>query len=91
MAFEPPPTQAMMALGSRPSFSRIWRRDLFAGDAMEVAHHGGVRMRAEHAAQQVVRGAHIGDPVAHGFVDGVLSVFEPELTPRTSAPSRRMR
>ena len=29
-------------------------------------------MRAEHAAEQVMRAADVGDPVAHGFVDGVL-------------------
>ena len=29
-------------------------------------------MRPEHAAQQIMRGADIGHPVAHGFVDGVL-------------------
>ena len=27
---------------------------LFADDAVEVAHHGGIRMRAQHAAQQVM-------------------------------------
>ena len=40
--------------------------------AMEVAHHGGIRMRAESAAEQVVSGADVGDPVAHGFADGVF-------------------
>ena len=29
-------------------------------------------MRAEDAAEEVVRGADVGDPVAHGFVDGVF-------------------
>ena len=29
-------------------------------------------MRAEHAAEQVMRGADVGDPVAHGLVDGVF-------------------
>ena len=29
-------------------------------------------MRSQHAAQKVMRGADIGHPVAHGFVDGVL-------------------
>ena len=29
-------------------------------------------MRAQHRAEQIVRGADVGDPVAHGFVDGVL-------------------
>ena len=42
------------------------------GDLVKVAHHGGIRMRSQHAAQQVMRGAHVGHPVAHGFVDRVL-------------------
>ena len=29
-------------------------------------------MRAERAAEQIVGGADVGDPVAHGFADGVL-------------------
>ena len=45
---------------------------LFADDAMEVADHGRIRMRAQYAAQKVMRGADIGDPVAHRFVDGIF-------------------
>ena len=72
MALEPPPTQAMMAVGSlRFGFQNLLAR-LFADDAVEVAHHRGIRMRAEDAAEQVMRGADVGDPVAHGFVDGVF-------------------
>src|SRR5579864_5035373 len=29
-------------------------------------------MRSEHAAQQIVRGADVGDPVAHRLVDSIL-------------------
>ena len=48
-------------------------RSRFAPDHfVKVAHHGRIRMRAQHAAQQVMRGAHVGDPVAHGFVDRVF-------------------
>ena len=72
MAFEPPPTQAMIAVGSRPFGLQDLLAGFLADDAMEVAHHRRVRMRSQHAAQQVVRGADVGDPVAHGFVDGVL-------------------
>src|SRR5208282_6525018 len=50
--------------------------DLGAGfasnDAMKVAHHGRIRMRSKHAAKQVMGGANVGDPVAHGFVDRVF-------------------
>ncbi len=41
-------------------------------DGLKIADHGRVRMRAEHGAEQIVRGAHVGDPIAHGFVDGVF-------------------
>ncbi len=45
----------------------------FAADAgVEIAHHRGIRMRAENRAEKIVRGADVGDPVAHGFVDGVF-------------------
>ena len=43
-----------------------------ADDAMKIAHHHGIGMRAENRTEQVVRRAHVGDPVAHGFVDRVL-------------------
>src|ERR1035438_1239524 len=43
-----------------------------SNDAVEVAHHGRIGMRSKHAAQQVMRGADVGDPVPHGFVDGVF-------------------
>ena len=29
-------------------------------------------MRAENRAEQIMRGAHVRDPVAHGFVDGIF-------------------
>ena len=40
--------------------------------AVEVAHHGRIRMRPQYAAEQVVRGADVRDPVTHGLVDGVF-------------------
>src|SRR6266403_3191220 len=50
--------------------------NLFAGlaanDGLKITHHSGIRMRAEHGPEQIMRGAHIGDPVSHGFVDGVF-------------------
>ena len=72
MAFEPPPTQAMIALG-KLAFRLQNLRPGFASDHfVEVAHHRRIGMRAQHAAQQIMRGADIGDPVAHGLVDGVF-------------------
>src|SRR5215469_16856466 len=35
----------------------------FASDhGMEVAHHSRIRMRAQHAPQQIMRGADVSDP-----------------------------
>ena len=48
------------------------RARLVADDALELAHHGGIGMRAERGAEQIIGVAHIGDPVAQGFVDGIL-------------------
>src|SRR5712692_1793606 len=41
-------------------------------DGLKIAHHLRIGMRAEHRAEQVVRGADVGDPVAHGLVDSIL-------------------
>jgi len=50
--------------------------DLFAGfaadDRLKIAHHRGVRMRAKNGAEKIVRRSNVGDPIPHGFVDGVL-------------------
>ena len=50
--------------------------DLFAGfaadDHLKIADHRGIGMRAENGAEEIVRGADVGDPIAHGLVDGVL-------------------
>src|ERR1700722_18635902 len=35
-------------------------------DLVKIAHHRGVRMGAEHAAQKIMRGANVGYPIAHG-------------------------
>src|SRR5437762_2936054 len=43
-----------------------------ANHRMKIADHGGIRMSAQHTAQQVMSVADIGDPVAHCLVDGVL-------------------
>ena len=45
---------------------------LHADDALEVAHHDGERVRPGRGAEAVVGVVRVGDPVAEGFVDGVL-------------------
>ena len=44
----------------------------FSGNLVEVAHHRRIRMRSQHAAEQIVRGRHIGDSIAHRFIDRVF-------------------
>ena len=77
MAFEPPPTQAMSKSGRRSSCSNICRARFVADDALKIPHHHGIRMRAVSGAENVMRVADIGDPIAHGFVDGFLQGFLP--------------
>ena len=48
------------------------RTGLLADDRLEVANDGGEGVRADCGANDVVRIKHVGDPVAHRFVDGVL-------------------
>ena len=43
-----------------------------ADDGLKIADHRGIRMRAENRAKQIVRVADVGDPIAHGFVDGIF-------------------
>src|SRR5690348_6200167 len=45
---------------------------LLPDHAMKIANHGRIRMRSQHASQQIVRCADVGDPVAHGFVDRIF-------------------
>ena len=53
--------------------------DLLAGFAadngLKIANHRRIRMRAENGAEKIVRSANVGDPIAHGFVDGVFQGF----------------
>ena len=72
MAFEPPADAGHDRRRQPRLLGEDLRFDFLPDDALKVAHHGRIRMRAEHAAQQIVCGAHIRHPVAHGFVDGVL-------------------
>ena len=46
-----------------------------ADDRLEIAHHGWIGMRAKNRAEKIMRRAHVGHPVAHGLVDGVLQCF----------------
>ena len=59
-------------VGQPPGQLEDLRARLAADDRLELAHHQRIRMRPEHRAEQVVRVADVGHPVAHRFVDGVL-------------------
>ena len=41
-------------------------------DALKIADHHRVGMRAERRAQYIMSGAHVCDPIAHRFVDRFL-------------------
>ena len=43
-----------------------------ADDGLKIADHSGIRMGAEDGAEKIVSGANVGNPVAHGLVDGVF-------------------
>ena len=72
IAFDPPPTQAITASGSRPAMASTCSLRLHPDDPLEVAHHGRERVRAHHRADAVVAGVDRGHPVAERLVDGVL-------------------
>ncbi len=52
-----------------------------ADDALEVAHDGRVGVRPQRRAEQIVRRAHVGHPIADGLVDGVFEGFAAALDP----------
>ena len=43
-----------------------------ADDHLKIADHSGIGMRSEDRAKKIVGGANVGDPIAHGFIDGIL-------------------
>ena len=72
MALLPPPTQATSKSGRRSfAFENLPAR-FHADDALKIAHHHRVGMRAERGAQYIMSGAHVRDPIAHRFVDRFL-------------------
>ena len=48
-------------------------------DRLEVTHHRRVRVRADRRSEQVVRGAHVGDPVADRLVHRILQGAAPRV------------
>ena len=87
MAFEPPPTQATTASGSRPMRGLDLGPRLAADHRLQVAHQRRVRVRAGHRADDVVGVAHVGHPVAQRLVHGVLQRGGAAASP--GAPWRR--
>jgi len=66
-------TNAGHEVGGQALFRGNDLRAGFAADAgMKIADHRWIRMCAEDGAEKIVRGADVGNPVAHGFVDGVF-------------------
>src|SRR5204862_3475780 len=56
--------------GAEPRKALLAR--LSADDRLEVAHHRRIRVRTDRGTEEVIRGAHIRDPVADRLVDRVL-------------------
>ena len=52
-----------------------------ADDALKVAHDGRVGVRPQRRAEQIVRRAYVGHPIADGLVDGVFEGFAAALDP----------
>src|SRR5690606_34410584 len=56
-----------------PTYVFLHLLDAFGADnGLEVAHHGRVRVRPRHRANNVKRILDIGDPVAHGFIERIF-------------------
>ena len=72
MAFDPPPTHATTASGSLPVCATYCALSSSPDDALELGDQGGEGVRSGGGAHTIVRGTHVGDPVAHGFVHRVL-------------------
>src|SRR5215213_4737637 len=66
MAFEPAPTQATMASGSRPNLY------LPADHRLEVAHDPGVRGRPHHAPDDVVGIRDVRHPISYCLVHRIF-------------------
>ena len=64
--------QAISESGSRPSAACICSRVSRPMIALEIAHHGRIRMRAGDRADAVERVGDVGDPVAQRLVHGVF-------------------
>jgi len=64
----------------------------FAADhRLQLAHHGRIGCGPATVPSTLVRGFHVGHPVAHGFVHCVFQVAVPFFDEWTLAPSNRMR
>ena len=91
IAFEPPPTQATTASGSRPSAREQLLTGLAADHRLELAHELRIRGRPDARADQVVGRLDVRDPVADRLARRLLERPRAELDRRHLAPSRRIR
>ena len=82
IAFEPPPTQAITASGSRPSAARICARASLADHPLQLADELGIGRRPDAGADQVVGGLDVGDPVADRLARRLLERPRAELDRR---------
>ena len=66
-------------VGKSPFGIQYLNSRLATYDRLEVPHHHGVGVGPHSAAQEVMRGLHVGHPVPYGLVDRVLEGPAPRL------------
>mmetsp|Transcript_19269 Transcript_19269/g.55459 ORF Transcript_19269/g.55459 Transcript_19269/m.55459 type:complete len:539 (+) Transcript_19269:544-2160(+) len=66
-------------IGELPGLVQHLRPHLLAHDALEVPDDDGEGMRPDGRADEVVRIPHVGHPIPHGLVDGILEGALPLL------------
>ena len=59
---------------------------LAADDRLEIAHHGGIRMRAGHRTDAVERIGNVGDPVAQCLVHRIFKRLRAQLDAANLGP-----
>ena len=78
-ALLPPPTQATIASGKRPVWSRNCRRASLPMTDWNSRTIRGYGCGPSAGPQQIVRVSHAGDPVTHRLINGVLQCAAPSV------------
>ncbi|MPM86936.1 hypothetical protein SDC9_134029 [bioreactor metagenome] len=68
----PSPYTGDQVVRQTPCLQEYLTADFLTDDFLEIAHHGGKRMRSHDRSQHIVGVLHLPCPFAHGFVHGIL-------------------